>query len=79
MGALYSDVLAPQDIATNGALCSLASFTRGELRARVIENVNMREYLETVPEVSGRSIMHAEQMLSEPKWHSIQVALASQR
>jgi len=51
MGSQWSDVISPQEVATLGALCSLASFTRPELKAKVVENVNMREFLELVPEV----------------------------
>lgn len=51
LGSQWSEVIAAQDVATIGALCSLASFTRPELRTKVIDNVNFREFLELVPEV----------------------------
>lgn len=32
MGTSYNDVIAPQDVATYGGLCALASFDRAELK-----------------------------------------------
>ncbi|KAK6239907.1 hypothetical protein QUC31_005376 [Theobroma cacao] len=66
LGNSYSDVIAPQDVATYGGLCALASFDRTELKAsilplfpslllnlpnKVIDNINFRNFLELVPEV----------------------------
>ncbi|KAL6494037.1 COP9/signalosome complex subunit Csn1 [Orobanche gracilis] len=62
-GNNYTEVIAPQDIATYGSLCALASFDRAELKAillfllfvmsqsKVIDNINFRNFLELVPEV----------------------------
>ncbi|RAL46235.1 hypothetical protein DM860_016668 [Cuscuta australis] len=47
----YNEVIAPQDVATYGALCALASFDRSELKSKVIDNVNFRNFLELVPEI----------------------------
>ncbi|KAL6495462.1 COP9/signalosome complex subunit Csn1 [Orobanche gracilis] len=47
----YTEVIAPQDIATYGSLCALASFDRAELKSKVIDNINFRNFLELVPEV----------------------------
>ncbi|VAH17106.1 unnamed protein product [Triticum turgidum subsp. durum] len=47
----YSEVIAPQDVAVYGALCALASFDRSELKSKVIDNYNFRNFLELVPEV----------------------------
>ncbi|PIA49569.1 hypothetical protein AQUCO_01300395v1, partial [Aquilegia coerulea] len=47
----YTDVIAPQDVATYGGLCALASFDRTELKNKVIDNLNFRNFLELVPEV----------------------------
>ncbi|KAK9103396.1 hypothetical protein Sjap_020650 [Stephania japonica] len=47
----YTEVIAPQDVATYGGLCALASFDRTELKNKVIDNVNFRKFLELVPEV----------------------------
>ncbi|XP_051132849.1 COP9 signalosome complex subunit 1-like [Andrographis paniculata] len=51
LGNNYTEVIAPQDIATYGGLCALASFDRAELKSKVIDNVNFRNFLELVPEV----------------------------
>lgn len=34
LGSNYSDVIAPQDVATYGGLCALASFDRAELKVK---------------------------------------------
>ncbi|KAK7382143.1 hypothetical protein VNO80_00867 [Phaseolus coccineus] len=47
----YNDVIAPQDVATYGGLCALATFDRVELKSKVIDNSNFRNFLELVPEV----------------------------
>ncbi|KAG0488555.1 hypothetical protein HPP92_007366 [Vanilla planifolia] len=47
----YMEVIAPQDVATYGGLCALASFDRMELKNKVIDNINFRNFLELVPEV----------------------------
>ena len=51
MGTSFNEALSPQDIATMGALCSLASLSRPELKRQVVDNLGFREYLEAVPEV----------------------------
>ncbi|KAM4094572.1 hypothetical protein ACB094_06G205400 [Castanea mollissima] len=51
LGSHYNEVIAPQDVATYGGLCALASFDRAELKSKVIDNVNFRNFLELVPEV----------------------------
>ncbi|XAR63100.1 hypothetical protein NMG60_11022924 [Bertholletia excelsa] len=56
LGNNYSEVIAPQDIATYGGLCALASFDRTELKGKVIDNLNFRNFLELVPEV--RELIH---------------------
>ncbi|CAA7410875.1 unnamed protein product [Spirodela intermedia] len=52
----YTEVIAPQDIAIYGGLCALASFDRAELKNKVIDNINFRNFLELVPEV--RELIH---------------------
>ncbi|KAL0373633.1 UNVERIFIED_CONTAM: COP9 signalosome complex subunit [Sesamum radiatum] len=47
----YTEVIAPQDIATYGGLCALATFDRAELKSCVIDNINFRNCLELVPEI----------------------------
>uniref|UniRef100_A0A7I4EGU5 26S proteasome regulatory subunit Rpn7 N-terminal domain-containing protein n=1 Tax=Physcomitrium patens TaxID=3218 RepID=A0A7I4EGU5_PHYPA len=56
LGSNYSDVTAPQDVATYGGLCALASFDRAELKSKVIDNINFRNFLELIPEV--RELIH---------------------
>ncbi|KAK8587958.1 hypothetical protein V6N13_086917 [Hibiscus sabdariffa] len=51
LGNSYGEVIAPQDVATYGVLCALASFDRTELKNKVIDNINFRNFLELVPEV----------------------------
>ncbi|ONI22882.1 hypothetical protein PRUPE_2G156700 [Prunus persica] len=51
LGNHYNEVIAPQDVATYGGLCALASFDRMELKNKVIDNLNFRNFLELVPEV----------------------------
>ncbi|CAI9101716.1 OLC1v1039108C1 [Oldenlandia corymbosa var. corymbosa] len=51
LGNSYTEVIAPQDVATYGGLCALASFDRTELKSKVIDNINFRNFLELVPEV----------------------------
>uniref|UniRef100_A0A2P2JYE9 Uncharacterized protein MANES_05G039500 n=1 Tax=Rhizophora mucronata TaxID=61149 RepID=A0A2P2JYE9_RHIMU len=56
LGNSYNEVIAPQDVATYGGLCALASFDRTELKNKVIDNLNFRNFLELVPEV--RELIH---------------------
>ncbi|CAL9068057.1 COP9 signalosome complex subunit 1-like [Musa acuminata AAA Group] len=51
LGNNYTDMIAPQDVAIYGGLCALASFDRTELKNKVIDNINFRNFLELVPEV----------------------------
>ena len=51
LGQQYNEVLAAADVATYGALAGLASFSRAEMRSKIIDNIAFREYLELVPEV----------------------------
>ncbi|KAG8363345.1 hypothetical protein BUALT_Bualt19G0012800 [Buddleja alternifolia] len=51
LGNNYTEVISAQDIATYGGLCALASFDRAELKSKVIDNVNFRNFMELVPEI----------------------------
>lgn len=51
LGSTYNEVIAAQDVATYGGLCALATFDRAELKSKVIDNSNFRNFLELVPEV----------------------------
>jgi COP9 signalosome complex subunit 1 len=42
-------LVAPGDIAIYGTLCSLASFTRGAIKARVLDNDHFGVYIEQEP------------------------------
>ncbi|XP_031476790.1 COP9 signalosome complex subunit 1 [Nymphaea colorata] len=56
LGNNYTEVIAPQDVATYGGLCALACFDRTELKNKVIDNINFRNFLELVPEI--RELIH---------------------
>ena len=45
----YNEVITPNDIATYGALCTLATMDRDELQTQVLNNSNFRNYLELEP------------------------------
>ncbi|KAG8526924.1 uncharacterized protein KY384_008353 [Bacidia gigantensis] len=45
----YNEVLTPNDVATYGGLCALASFSRSELQTKVLEHKTFRNYLELEP------------------------------
>ncbi|TPX34998.1 hypothetical protein SmJEL517_g02516 [Synchytrium microbalum] len=47
----YSEIISPNDIAVYGGLCALASFDRTELRTKVFENSDFKQYLELEPTV----------------------------
>jgi COP9 signalosome complex subunit 1 len=47
----FNDVLAPQDIAIYGGLTALATFDRQELKKKVLDNTEFKNFLELVPEV----------------------------
>lgn len=50
LGTNFNEVVSPQDVAVYGALCSLATFERSELK-KVIDSSTFRSFLELVPEV----------------------------
>lgn len=47
----FNEFLTPNDVATYGALCALASMERNELQLRVLDNSNFRNYLELEPQL----------------------------
>lgn len=51
LGTEFSDVVSPQDVGTYGGLCALATFSRQELRTKVLENIGFLSFLELVPEL----------------------------
>ncbi|KAJ1555943.1 COP9 signalosome complex subunit 1, partial [Cladochytrium tenue] len=50
MGAGFAEVLSANDVATYGGLCALASFDRAELKAKVFDNAEFKQYLELEPQ-----------------------------
>ena len=50
LGDAFADVASSQDVALYGALTSLATLDRKELRAACIDNVAFRSYLELLPD-----------------------------
>jgi len=51
MGSKCNTFISPNDVATYGGLCALASMERNELQTRVLENSNFRSYLELEPHI----------------------------
>eukprot|EP00455_Lapot_gusevi_P028186 TRINITY_DN2999_c0_g1_i2.p1 TRINITY_DN2999_c0_g1~~TRINITY_DN2999_c0_g1_i2.p1 ORF type:complete len:284 (-),score=86.75 TRINITY_DN2999_c0_g1_i2:71-835(-) len=51
LGNEFSDIISLYDVAVYGALCSLASCSRSELRTEVLEKESFRDFLELVPEL----------------------------
>ncbi|TGZ85669.1 PCI-domain-containing protein [Ascodesmis nigricans] len=49
LGATYNDVISSNDVAVYGALCSLASMSRKELKSEVLDNSEFRNFLELEP------------------------------
>jgi hypothetical protein len=49
LGNSYEEVISPQDVATYGGLCALASLDRKELKERVLDNITFRAALEARP------------------------------
>ncbi|KAJ3192693.1 COP9 signalosome complex subunit 1 [Irineochytrium annulatum] len=44
-------VISANDIAIYGGLCALASFERGELKSKVFDNADFKQYLEVEPQI----------------------------
>jgi len=47
----FSEVMAPQDVATYGGLCALATFDRQELATKVMEDTAFKQFMELVPDM----------------------------
>jgi len=47
----FNEIIAANDIAVYGGLCALATFDRDELKSKVIDNTNFRNYLELEPHI----------------------------
>jgi len=51
LGNHFNDVIAPIDIAVYGALCALATYDRSELKKKVIENADFKNFTELIPDI----------------------------
>jgi len=51
LGNYFNETIAPQDVATVGGLCALATFDRSDLKKKVIDNAIFRNFLELTPEL----------------------------
>ncbi|RMZ81174.1 hypothetical protein DV737_g2651, partial [Chaetothyriales sp. CBS 132003] len=51
LGDSYNEFLTSNDVAVYGGLCALASMTRSELQARVLESQSFRNFLELEPHI----------------------------
>jgi COP9 signalosome complex subunit 1 len=51
LGNSFSDVISPFDIAIYGGLCALATYDRPELKKRVIDNPDFKNYLDLVSDM----------------------------
>jgi len=49
----FSEILSGADIALYGGLCALASFTRIQLKKRVLDNAEFKRFLELQPKVNA--------------------------
>jgi len=47
----FSEIISPQDIAVYGSLCALATFDRQDLKLKVLDSTEFKNFLELVPEV----------------------------
>ncbi|CAN0076088.1 unnamed protein product, partial [Hapterophycus canaliculatus] len=51
LGSSFDGVVAPEDMAVYGGLCALATFSRDEMKRRVLENASFKNFLDLVPQV----------------------------
>ena len=49
--AKYDNVVLASDVALYGGLCALATFDRRELKTKVLDSPNFRQYLELEPQI----------------------------
>lgn len=54
LGSSFDGVVAPEDIAVYGGLCALATFSREEMRQRVLDNASFKNFFDLVPQVCTR-------------------------
>ena len=51
LGSSFDGVVAPEDIAVYGGLCALATFSREEMKRKVLDNSSFKNFLDLVPQV----------------------------
>lgn len=51
LGSSFDGVVAPEDIAVYGGLCALATFSREEMKRKVLDNTSFKNFLDLVPQV----------------------------
>ncbi|TPX58692.1 hypothetical protein PhCBS80983_g02941 [Powellomyces hirtus] len=51
LGSHFSKVISPNDIAIYGGLCALATFDRAELKSKVFDSADFRQFLELEPQI----------------------------
>ena len=51
LGSSFDGVVSPEDIAVYGGLCALATFSREEMKRKVLDNSSFKNFLDLVPQV----------------------------
>lgn len=51
LGESYNEIVTSNDVAVYGGLCALATMSRSELQAKVLDNNNFRNFLELEPHI----------------------------
>jgi COP9 signalosome complex subunit 1 len=51
LGARFSQVISPNDVAIYGGLCALTSMDRNDLQSKVLDNASFRNFLELEPHI----------------------------
>lgn len=51
LGSSFDRVVSPEDIAVYGGLCALATFSREEMKRKVLDNTSFKHFLDLVPQV----------------------------
>ncbi|KAJ1565529.1 cop9 signalosome complex subunit, partial [Nowakowskiella sp. JEL0078] len=51
IGSSYNDVVSPHDVAIYGGLCALAAFDRQDLKSKVFENSDFKQFLDLEPQI----------------------------
>eukprot|EP01026_Neomeris_dumetosa_P074899 TRINITY_DN7843_c0_g3_i4.p1 TRINITY_DN7843_c0_g3~~TRINITY_DN7843_c0_g3_i4.p1 ORF type:complete len:451 (+),score=45.50 TRINITY_DN7843_c0_g3_i4:107-1459(+) len=51
MEGQYNDIVAGQDVASIAVICGLASFERSQVKQLLLQNTQLKQYLELVPDI----------------------------